>query len=469
MEKSFTDKNKFKKKRRVIIALICVLSALVAISGGLAIYIGVAVKNPMSLFESVKIVRETYRTAVDERFVSPEALESDVPDEADDTEKIINILLLGLDVTEDGKTTSGTEYHADVMMVVAINAEENRVDLISLPRDSMTHVPGINGIYKLNAAINVGGGKDAKGGAGFLKACDAARWMLGGLDVDYYYGVGFEAVVELVDAIGGVDFDVDIQTSSSSVSPGLKKGMQHMDGEAVLEYLRARRNVVSGESNDRGRVNRQKKMLVAIFKKLKEQDLFSSIPALLSMTKGIYTNTTVQQTLSLAALASRVNSEDIGMHSLFGPYLNSISWNWTFVDQDNRVSIIKDIYGVDVPKYTNVTYEYSEWMGKYGFKGWKYLSTANKVGQSAIEKLPADDAALLSFKEAYTALALAYNAAAESCDKDDTQLMLEAMELLKQRTLELAEACAYENKLVWNVSKSWWEDSDINEVRVDFR
>ncbi|MDO4573073.1 MAG: LCP family protein, partial [Clostridia bacterium] len=103
-------------------------------------------------------------------------------------QNIVNVLVIGVDYAEERETWSGKhEYHSDVMMVLAINFDENRVDLISLPRDTYAKIPGVDGIYKLNAAINCGGGFEDPNGGGFLKTCEAASWMLGGIPVDYYY------------------------------------------------------------------------------------------------------------------------------------------------------------------------------------------------------------------------------------------------------------------------------------------
>ena len=72
---------------------------------------------------------------------------------------IVNVLIVGVDYAPERETWSGKHaYHADVMLVLAINFEENTVDMISLPRDTYAKIPGVEGIYKLNASIDCGGG-----------------------------------------------------------------------------------------------------------------------------------------------------------------------------------------------------------------------------------------------------------------------------------------------------------------------
>ena len=98
---------------------------------------------------------------------------------------ILNVMLMGIDAYENGGTTSGTMPHTDVMMVIAINFDDDTVDLITLPRDIMTTAPDHYGIYKLNGVFNVGlGGWTKPSGAadeladGFLLTCRAAeQWL----------------------------------------------------------------------------------------------------------------------------------------------------------------------------------------------------------------------------------------------------------------------------------------------------
>lgn len=138
---------------------------------------------------------------------------------------IVNVLLVGVDYAPERETWNGKhEYHADVMLLLAVNFKENKVDMISIPRDTYAKIPGVNGKYKINASINCGGGMPD----GLPKVCEAASWMLGGIPVDYYYAVTMPVVKELVDAIGGVEYDLDVDFTMAGRS--YKKGRQYMDG-----------------------------------------------------------------------------------------------------------------------------------------------------------------------------------------------------------------------------------------------
>ena len=211
--------------------------------------------------------------APDEPAPSPTAQATPVPVETAEPTPAppqrLNILLMGIDAYESGRTTSGTMAHTDVMMVIAVNFDENKVDLITLPRDTLTTAPGHYGYYKLNGVFNVGiggwfrpTGKADELADGFMLTCRAAEEWLGGISIPYYYAVDFQAVIDIVDAIGGIDYDVDQWFRSMSGRHSYGKGMHHLDGDAVLGYLRIRQ---SADGLDSSRTARQRRMMVAIF------------------------------------------------------------------------------------------------------------------------------------------------------------------------------------------------------------
>lgn len=313
---------------------------------------------------------------------------------------IVNVAFIGVDYAEERLTGYGGKaednaFHADVILILAINFEENRVDMISIPRDTYANIPGVKGIYKINASLDCGGGLFAENGAGFEKVCEAAEWMLGDIPVDYYYAVTMPAVKELADAVGGVEYDLELDFTIQGRS--YKKGLQHMDGQAVLDYLRVRKNIPSSMSGDNNRVNRQKKMMIALFESMKQQNLILKIPELLSAFEGqLFTNTNLSQTAALALFAYGLDADNIGMYSMgsgssgTSGNTNIFNWNFCLTDQANRVKIIKEIYGVDVPQYREYTrtYAFYRW---YSMLTEQYLSTCEPLTEYVAELIAADD------------------------------------------------------------------------------
>ncbi len=388
-----------RRRRRALWAVLIILGVVLLGIGGVFTY--ALLLDPSSQFVSatptpsgaavIEAIETDYTSPTPEPTPTPTLDPYEVISEQADTsmmQNIVNVLIIGVDYAEERETWSGKhEYHSDVMMVAAINFDENRVDLISLPRDTYAEIPGVEGIYKLNAALNCGGGFEAEGGAGFLKVCEAASWMLGGIPVNYYYAVTMPAVKELVDTVGGVDYNLEI--SFSMAGRDYDAGEQHLDGQGVLDYLRVRKNVQG--SGDLNRINRQKKMMIALFESMQEQNLILKIPDIIDSFDGqLFTNCTIGQTAALTKFAYSLSSDDIGMYSIGGTITNIFNWNFCLTNQTNRVKVIKTVYGVDVPKELEYTADYAKYRWADMIAS-QYLKTVQGLTEYVSAALAADD------------------------------------------------------------------------------
>lgn len=443
----------------------------------------------------------------------------DLPDKTPEPEltpaarsNILNVMLMGIDAYENGGTTSGTMPHTDVMMVIAINFDADTVDLITLPRDIMTTAPGHYGFYKLNGVFNVGlGGWTKPTGkaddleAGFLLTCQAGEQWLGGISIPYYYGVDFQAVIDIVDAIGGIDYDVD-QTFTTFKGKTYKTGMRHLDGDAVLGYLRIRQ---AADGLDSSRTARQRRMMVAIFDKLKNEGKLTDIPALIAAANsGIYTNTTLAQTTALVNYAKNLPADSIRTRAMSGEISTiEFDWRYVYVDQQNRIDLIREVYGIEAEPMGIDTRQYERWLHSVGFSVMKYMRQAEKALKLAEERKAAGEAftdeqialygdcyrayvALKTgFEEATDTLSPLYAAAPwrekkenskkwtqeeRARDKELTAMEQDILATLKERkatlkdaAMRLADAIRLRT-LSWTMQDKWYEDPDINQVIVHF-
>ena len=427
----------------------------------------------------------------------------------------LNVLLMGIDATEYGGTTSGTMAHTDAIMLIAINFTENKVDLISLPRDTLTTAPGYYGYYKLNGIFNVGlggwrrpAGKPDELSEGFLLTCRAAEEWMGGISIPYYYGLDFQAVIDIVDAIGGIDYDVDQWFTSMSGKRTYSKGMHHLDGDAVMGYLRIRQQA---DGLDSSRTARQRRMMVALFKKLKNEGKLSQIPALINAANsGIYTNTTLSQTTALANYAANLDSGSIQTRSMFGE-LGEVEYEWryAYVDQQNRIDIIREVFGIEAEPVGISTRQYERWLHTIGFSAMKYMRQAEKVLTYVQERKDAGqtftDEQIALYGDcyrAYAALKEEFDSATDTLadryaaapwrekknnkknwteenkaadqelsalEADILQSLNDCKDASKDATVRLGDAVGFTTRLTWGVPIDWFEDPDINEVMVNFR
>ena len=442
---------------------------------------------------------------------------------------IVNIMFIGVDyeaarIDKNWTGKGGNSFHSDVMIVCAVNFNENRVDLISLPRDTYANIPNVKGVYKLNAALNCGTdgtnyGLFCENGEGFEKVCEAAEWMLGGIDVDYYYAVTMESVKQIVDIVGGVWYNLEGDFDNGGRY--YKAGFQFMDGQACLDYMRVRKGghgqLSTGDSN---RVIRQKNMMVAIFKKMKEENMVLKVPEILAAFDGaLFTNCTPAQTAALALFGYKLNPEDIGAHSMVGDSATLFHWNFVFTKQSERVKLIKEIYGVDVktsPKYSlaygrytwckmlqdqymdicdplksavqklidkdDEEVEASQGEGEEGEEGGSKASP--KYSQADRELFSEFKAALKELKSAYSSAdseaKKAANRRSNSLNSASNNLM---DKMIKTQDLAIQVAAAFNYTKVKNISKAcypnqthtsspwalnFWSSRKYNEISVNF-
>lgn len=382
---------------------------------------------------------------------------------------IRNILLLGIDKS-DAAAAKGYDYHTDAILVVAVNFDDHKIDLVSLPRDTLTYVPGVKGIYKLNAAINCGGGKTEEG---FQKVCEAAAWVLGGIRIDYYCAVDMKAMAAIGDAIGGVDFKLNMSYRGSYGK--YHWGFQHLNGKGIVDYLRARRNATVN-ANDIGRTSRQRDLIAAIFKKVMsdKNNLADVITAIQGIQDGFFSNISAEDLAAFLPLALKLDFGAIGSHVITGKYQTAFAgWNFTFTDQDNRREVIQAVYGVAVPELKYVSYDYSKWITANGFKVVRHLSVAKLLRDEisahygkamSTEQKEALDAFDLSYKKTMEA----FDTAADSMSKGDTKLMAEEAKELRKQGDALYKLFKDIKKPVWAADKHWYEDRMINEIDVNF-
>ena len=179
-------------------------------------------------------------------------------------ENITNIALFGLD-TRPGDEKS----HSDCMMIVTIDNTRGKIKLSSLMRDSLVEIDGY-GEDKLNAAYFRGGPSLA------IRTINENF----GTDIKDYVAVDFEQLVEIIDALGGVEINVqndneltelnrvikDYGTEQNKTFSGVEStGLQTLDGVQALCYGRIRKG---NTGDDWARVERQGVVLNAIFTKL---------------------------------------------------------------------------------------------------------------------------------------------------------------------------------------------------------
>jgi len=173
-----------------------------------------------------------------------------------------NLYISGIDSRHGIEETS----KSDVNMIVTVNPHKREILLTSMPRDSYVplHMNGEldklthTGIYGIDETVQT-----------------VEDWM--DIKVDYYARVDFQMLVNLVNAIGGIDVYSDYAFDSAVTDWTYEKGWNHMSGKKALYFARERK---AFKGKDQQRIINQQKVLKAIFKKVT-----SSRTLLLNYTK----------------------------------------------------------------------------------------------------------------------------------------------------------------------------------------
>ncbi len=229
----------------------------------------------------------------------------------------INILVMGIDQRpgEEGA------FRTDTMLVLTLDPVSKTGGMLSIPRDLWVPIPGY-GVGRINTAHVLGQLNDHPGGGPAL-AVKTVETNLG-VPIHYYARGDFNAFVELVDRLGGIEIMVEEEIDDPtypSHDPAdpygydplhIEAGQHHFDGEMALKYARTRHSA----GGDFDRAKRQQKVLKAVFEKVTRLDM---LPTLLAqapqmwrtLQDSVETDLTLDKIIALARLASEVDPDDI--------------------------------------------------------------------------------------------------------------------------------------------------------------
>lgn len=197
-------------------------------------------------------------------------------EDIDVTKESFNIYISGIDIYGNISQVS----RSDVNMIATINPRTHEILLTSIPRDYYVRLHGTTGY------------KDKLTHAGLYGINMSIETLedLFEIEIDYYVRVNFTTLVNLVDAIGGVDITSDKAfTARTNGSCTYVKGKNHLDGKCALAFSRERYAYSEG---DRHRVQNQQSVITAILNKaLSSSTLVKKYSSILeSMGSSFQTN-----------------------------------------------------------------------------------------------------------------------------------------------------------------------------------
>ena len=263
-----------------------------------------------------------------------------------------SILVMGVDSQKDGLNANAA-FNGDTLMVITFNPKTLTATMFSIPRD--TYVPiacNHNAYNKINSS------------AAYGTNCviDTVENLID-IDIDYYAKINFRGFIDLVDALGGVDVEVEQPDYSYYVKQHgegrlcesnslrdttnlvcMDTGWQHLNGEQALAYARNRHGFIE---SDIARNRHQQQIVEAVTKKASKLKSFDSLENLLdAISENIATNMTTNQILSFYDVL-----KDMLANSLNGDEFITIKKTYL------------ELYSL--PVYLQYAYMYSSALGYY--------------------------------------------------------------------------------------------------------
>lgn len=225
---------------------------------------------------------------------------------------VYTFLLVGQDTAGGGNT--------DTMLLLTFDSKAKTVHGMSLPRDTMINTSRKGSGHRLNAVYNFNKGRDPD--TQLVNGITALKKEVGkltGIAPDFYVVVQWEAVGRLVEAIGGVHFEVPFDMDYDDPTPGqdlhihLKQGYQELNGEQAMGLIRWRHNndySVQYPNGDLGRVQTQQAFLKAVAAECLKPEILLKVTSLAEIfMENVSTDLSLGNLLAFAQLAMGMDAE----------------------------------------------------------------------------------------------------------------------------------------------------------------
>lgn len=207
-----------------------------------------------------------------------------------------NWLLLGSDRRDPGDPGFGkiSGERADTIMLAHLPADRRKAYLVSFPRDAWVTIPG-HGKDKINAAY-------AYGGSALLIATIE---KLTGVRIDHFGVIDFAGMRSMTDALGGVDVRLDRAVYDPKSKVRWRAGVNHLDGERALMFVRQRYGLSGGDFD---RIKRQQAFLKALARKAVSRGTFTNPLKLNAFLNALTKSVSVDDSVTISKLRSQALS-----------------------------------------------------------------------------------------------------------------------------------------------------------------
>jgi len=276
------------------------------------------------------------------------------------------ILLMGIDSTDEVLTKNAIA-NGDTLILITFNPKTLNATMISIPRDSYVPIACWSGKPENKITHAAAYGNDCM--------INTIQNYFN-VNIDYYAKINFKGLVKLVDAVGGVEVDVDVDhdlctdNSNREEVVCIHPGHQVLNGEEALVYARNRKQLANGTF---GREKHQQEIILALINKMKTiNDVSTFMDLLNTVSNSMDTNLTTKQILSFYNVGKDIikkslSSDDadlINIQSMFLQGTGQMIYDerarmvlWDYVpNNDSRKDIIQAMKeNLELAEHENIT------------------------------------------------------------------------------------------------------------------
>ena len=224
-------------------------------------------------------------------------------------------------------------YNTDVLMVAALDVTNGTLNVLSIPRD--TQVPVSRSIKRINAAWGVGG---------IDRLREELSWVIGFVP-DTYVVIDLKGFIQLVDTIGGVDFDVPQRMHYSDPDQNLyidlQKGPQRLYGEQAMQLIRFRRY----QEGDIKRIEVTQAFLKEVVKQtLSIKNAFKVAEFAQIALENVRADLSLGEMIWIGNQIMHLDSENVTFYTLPGdPYAMYKGQSYFLADPDETIALINEV------------------------------------------------------------------------------------------------------------------------------
>ncbi|MCE5222147.1 MAG: LCP family protein [Clostridium sp.] len=262
----------------------------------------------------------------------------------------VNILLLGMDIGDPKQVDNESIKRTDTIMVINYNPTNKKLNIISIPRDTLINLNDRN--VKINAAYAIGG---------YPKIKSQAESLLN-IKINYIVKIDYNAFREIVDAIGGIEMKIErnmiYDDEGQNLHINFKAGETvTLDGKKAEEFFRWRKNNDgSGFANgDLDRIENQQKFISKVVDKCTSPFILFRVPSIMSaLGNNIETNISSTKILSYGLKFMNIKKENIVMLTVAGIPKTINGESFLIFDKNVNKDIISSLSSASVSKNISV-------------------------------------------------------------------------------------------------------------------